>query len=237
MAVSVLTQGASGSNSGSYNTGSISPTANRLVVAIPYSTGASGVFEAPTGLSGAGLTWVKIGEALAGANVNERQLSAWGALSGGSPSSGAVTISFAGTQNNCGWLIFETDAFNPSALDVASLIVQFAAGTPASTATPSVTLAAFADAVNNLCVSAFVTPVTTTFTAGSGSQVGSTVDGTSPPTTMGVQVLTGEDTAPDCTFGGSGLCQGLAFEIDAGSGGGGGVAVPVFEHLYRQFRR
>lgn len=109
MTPTAKTKGSSSSTTTSYATSSVTPNANKLQLIAVASRIAGGTPPAaPTGLSGAGLTWVKIDERTVVGASNSYRLSVWRAL-GGSPTPGAVTISFASNQTGCWWVWMEVD--------------------------------------------------------------------------------------------------------------------------------
>lgn len=99
-----LTSGTSIAPGTSVATASVSPTANRLVLVSVVSQGVNTTDrQAPTGISGAGLTFTKIGEVFVDSFAT---LSVWRALSA-SPSTGALTISWSLTQDTAAWAVEE----------------------------------------------------------------------------------------------------------------------------------
>jgi hypothetical protein len=101
-----LTTSRSSANATSYATSSITPTAGRLVVAgVHHSAGTTP--NTPT-LSGNGITWTALDSQLATGGL--RRVTVFYGLTGGSPSSGTVTIDFAGqTQTHCDWSVIEIE--------------------------------------------------------------------------------------------------------------------------------
>jgi hypothetical protein len=221
MAITVtqLTTGASGTNSTSYATASVSPGASKLILVIvstTVSTAGSQLF--PNSVSGAGLTFTMIDDAPGADSVSSRQISVWRALNA-SPGTGTITITFPATMLNCQWKVIEVDGIDTSGTNGSGAIVQFAAGTEATTATPSVTLATFGDATNNAAIAGFVCAAATTFAAGTGfTEIGADQSGTSPNTTLGAEYVIGQDTSVDATWGASSLGQGFAIEVKAAGG-------------------
>lgn len=155
IAATSLEGAASASNASSYATGSITPTANRLVLAaVSNFRGGSGAIEIPT-LTGNGLTWVQVAT-VQSANANlGRRVTVFRAM-GASPSAGAVTIDFAGaTQSNCAWSIIEFSDIDTSGTDGSGAVVQSkTASNTTGTAGTADFDAAFGDAVNNATYSA-----------------------------------------------------------------------------------
>jgi hypothetical protein len=143
-----LTSGTSATNATSYATASISPTANRLIVVAvhsPASTAANAA--APSGISGAGLTFVKLVDR---ANTAfGTAVSLWRAMDA-APSTGALTITFANQQERCAWSVFEFDGVDTGGSNGSAAVnSNTASATNAgTTASATATLAAFAGANN-----------------------------------------------------------------------------------------
>jgi hypothetical protein len=141
-----LTTAGSATDATSYNTASISPGADRLILAWVFNNrGIAGV-NTPT-LSGNGLTWVSvISESFGG--FDAARLTLYRAM-GAAPSAGAVTIDCGGqTQAHCLWSIVEFDGADTSGTNGSGALVQAVYDDASSAASLSVTLAAFADAAN-----------------------------------------------------------------------------------------
>lgn len=101
----VLTTGTGGTGGTSYNTASISPSSNKLILVAVYNrrSGAAGTNAA---LTGNGLTYTQVVSDVATDGSNTR-FSIFRAM-GTSPTSGAITISFSGiTQQECHWQVVE----------------------------------------------------------------------------------------------------------------------------------
>lgn len=131
----------------SFTTASISPTSNALVLAAVAAGKATPVGDAA--LSGNGLTWVEIGEALYDVSGTGGTLWLFRAM-GASPSAGAVTIDFAGvTHLACVWSIVELTGVDTSGTNGSGAIVQAVSEVETDLGnTALVTLAAFSN-VNN----------------------------------------------------------------------------------------
>lgn len=136
-----LTSGSLIATQSSFTTASISPTANRLILVAVAVRSAVNVDS----ITGAGLTFVKIGEAGSGGSL-ARRVALFRAL-GPSPSSGALTITTSAATTSCGWSVFEVDGIDTSGTNGSGAVRQPTvvnqAGTP-----PTVSLAAFADTAN-----------------------------------------------------------------------------------------
>lgn len=144
-----LTSGENNADHTSATTASITPSADRLVVAcVVQRRGADGT-AAPT-LSGNSLTYVQIATIEFQAR---RRITCFRAM-GASPTTGAITIDYsAATQKSSHWSVFEFDGVDTTGTNGSGAVVQSA--TNSGTATSSnVTLAAFGDATNNAAVGA-----------------------------------------------------------------------------------
>lgn len=142
---SPLTSDANTANQTSYDTASISPGSNRLVLVAVMNFGTGSSPNTPT-LSGNGLTYQLIDSQLYQSDFI--RLSLFRSM-GASPSSGAITIDFAGqTQDSCHWAVSEFSGVNTTGTHGSGAIVQGAKAAPTSTTTGLATLAAFADAAN-----------------------------------------------------------------------------------------
>lgn len=139
----LLTNGDTAGNT-VYNTASIAPTANRLVLAtIAHSAG--GTQPVPS-LSGGGMTtWTQVNTVEINGFV---RVSVFRALQA-SPSSGALTITFSSAQDRCGWSINEFAGIDITGANGANAIAQSAvAAVTGSGTTVSATLGAFANPNN-----------------------------------------------------------------------------------------
>ena len=166
-----LTGSNSTTDASSYNTASITPTADRLVLAAVLSKKASAP-DTPT-LSGNGLTWVQVATVTfhtIGTPI--LRLTLFRAM-GASPSTGAVTIDFGGaTQLSCAWSLVEFADIDTGGTNGSAAVVQSAtnaADAVAAQALLTVTLAAFGSAGNATYGAFGSSNVTTTETVvGSG---------------------------------------------------------------------
>ena len=150
----LLTEGSSESDSSSYATASISPTAQSLVLAFVNqvtATAASGS-NVPT-CSGAGMTWVQVAtQAYDSENPDRGRFTMFRALDA-APGSGALTFSFGGeTQARASWGIVEFENVDIGGADGADAIVQVVQGEKLPAASdadlPLLTLATFDDLAN-----------------------------------------------------------------------------------------
>jgi hypothetical protein len=170
VAGSSLTANSNVTPAATFDTASISPGANRLVLAAVW--GLDGALTTPPtfSLSGNGLTWVSVLRVVsaAGAPGAFQVFRAMGA----SPSSGVVTIDAdVATLNMAQWGISEYTGINTGGTNGSAAIGNVASGTDTDVDTLAVTLAAFGSA-NNGTYGAFSAgnsiPTTFNFTPGSG---------------------------------------------------------------------
>jgi len=196
-------------NASSYDTASITPGANKLVLAwIENSAATPGT---PT-LSGNGLTWVQVATLLF--DSLGRRLTLFRAM-GAAPSAGAVTIDFSGaTQTGCGWSIVEFGDVDTSGSHGSGAIVQIATGS--STSPLTITLAAFASA-DNATAAGYAKDTTGAFTPGEGFSIIGTDSNTLPDARIMSQWKDTADTSVDASFA-SGAASGIAVEIKAAGG-------------------
>lgn len=152
MAITVthLTSGGSTTNAKSYDTASITPTANRLVLAFVSLGDAAENAGLPDGLSGCGLTWVEVDRRDDWTTGTYRTTAVYRAM-GASPTTGAVTIDMTVSdlqQNACVWSIFEVAGVDTSGTNGSGAIVQSVDNAGAAASSLTVTLAAFASSNN-----------------------------------------------------------------------------------------
>lgn len=220
MAFSITSRGGHTNNgyATSNATGAFTPNANTLLLAfIPLgATGAS-----VSSITGHG-TWSLISGSTADSGNHTVQM--WGCITGGSPSSSAVTINH--TSCTSASMVFEVGDADVSST-VANAIVQAVAGAAYNSGggpyANTVTLSAFGSA-SNLCLFAMDTYVTTTGEAFTpqGSLVQDIIDTTLNHVRQ-ISSFTGEDTTPQVNSVKSYVPVGyIGMEIKAAGGGGGG---------------
>lgn len=210
-----LTTGTNTTDATSFQTGSITPTANRLVLLAVLSTIASTTPNTPTA-SGNGLTYVEI------ANITFHTIaSPWSRLTiframGASPSTGRITMDFGGqTQGSCNWSVSEYDGIDTSGSNGSGAIVQSATNSADSSAGPlTVTLAAFGNA-NNATFAAFGSGLNGSFAPNGGLTEIHDVATSSPAATLETCWSASNDTSPDATPNTTGDLAGIAVEIKA----------------------
>lgn len=97
----VLTTGMGSSGTTVYNTASVSPPANKIILIAIYNRRGGATGDVPT-VTGNGLTWVNVVSATSdGANSRFHIFRAMGA----SPSAGAITITFPNSQQMAHWQV------------------------------------------------------------------------------------------------------------------------------------
>lgn len=195
------------SNVTSYATASWTPTASRLVlVAISNSSGTDAVV--PSTVTGNGLTYELV--ATSQRADLQRRVSIYRAWSGGSPSAGAITVTFSASQQGCLIHISQWTGTGGSGDNGASAI----GSTPAtpnwvSTSNPSMTLS-FDSAADSGTYGAFSHGAA--MTAGSGFTQLADTSHASPTNEMMTEWQAASDTTVDVTAG-SGQGCGVALEL------------------------
>jgi hypothetical protein len=193
-----LTTSGSDSSLSSYATASISPTANRLVL-LAVTSNFTATPNQPT-VSGAGLTWVVVATKLD--SDPSRRVTVFRALSA-SPSSGVLTIDFAGQgQSRCSWSVSEFANVDRTGTNGSNAIVQSASNTNQGTTASgiTVTLGAFGNA-NNATYGAVRTGSPLAITPGSGFTELGEFDGSA--TTIETEWKNSNDTSVDWSWASS----------------------------------
>lgn len=145
-----LATGGSAFGNSSYTTASITPSANRLVLAWGTNYRTFSTPSTPTP-SGNGLTWVEVATVTWDSTFSPTKRTTLFRAMGASPSSGPVTIGFGFTnQSGCVWSIQEFDSVDTSGFNGSGAVVQSATGSSnfAGTGGLSITLAALASSGN-----------------------------------------------------------------------------------------
>ena len=201
-----LTTAADAVGAASYTTASITPTANRLVLAWVQCAKST---TPNILLSGNGLTWVEVATVV---YATSRRLTLFRAMSA-SPSTGAVTITFEGdvSVNSCGWSIFELDNVDTSGSNGSGALVQSNTNSAAAVTSLTVTLAAFGSA-NNVAVGGFGSDSAQTITEGSGFTIAGQASA-STVITIGSEGQPTNDTSIDISIGSSNDLAGIAAEV------------------------
>lgn len=164
----LLTSGFSTGDASFYDTGSISPASNRIILAIGATLRNTVDIPSVPSLVGNGLTWIQIiSQTWDHAGTDRGRISLFRAV-GPSPSSGVLRFTYSETQRRHTWAVIELGS-----LDIggggADGIVQAASNKLAASLTPSVSLGAFSDIVNGVIgVTHFDGPTNPTVTPGVG---------------------------------------------------------------------
>lgn len=195
----------------SFDTGSISPVANRLYLIFVASSHASADPSTPT-LSGAGMTWTQI----ATFALTTKRVTVFRALSA-SPGSGVVTMDFAGQIQQCAlWAIIEITGMKTSGTNGSDAIVQNKTG-GGNSSQSDITLtfdSAWASSENRGIVSAF-SGINELMTAGVGFTMRSTTSATGPVTQLGTANGRDTDNTLDIFWSTASYSRGIALEIAA----------------------
>lgn len=145
IAVTNLTTSSTTTDATSYNTASVSPAANALLlvgVQVGVTTGSPTVT-----VSGLGLTWVLVDQTVV--VVGGRTLYVFRAMTGSSPPTpGAVTISTGVTANACLWNVVQFIGIDPSGTNGSGAIDQSVNAKPATTNSISVAFGSAPDTGN-----------------------------------------------------------------------------------------
>ncbi len=137
----LLTNGASETNTTVYSTASISPGSTKLLLAIVNGLRLSVALDAAPSCAGLGLTWTEVGTVAYrhGELAPDRtRMSIFAAF--GSGSTGAVTFTFPETQARATFAVIEFD----NTIQGIDAVIQLVISAQATTSTPLATLAAFA---------------------------------------------------------------------------------------------
>lgn len=162
IACSTLTAGGLVSATSSYPTNPVTPTANALVLASVWHSHATTAGNTPTA-TGNGLTWVSVGTFTF---LTTERFTLFRAM-GASPTNTAITFDFAAqNQTQAGWLVSQCTGVDTTGTNGSGAVTHWANNTGTS-ATPSVTLAAFTS-VNDGTYGALIINTNNAPTAGSG---------------------------------------------------------------------
>lgn len=222
--VSALTEGADTSLGDSATTDSISPAADTLLLAwvlISDWRGGSGEAEAPTSLTGNGLTWVKIADVTF--DFIFHNLSVWRAM-GAAPTSGAVTIQMPDDDQIIQWAIDQYSGVDITGSDGENAVVQAVVGS-----SPSITLDPFESATNAAVGGwgSFTNPGTKPVDPGTGfTELHDLYDAAGADIgRLNVEAQTTEDTSVDID-GIDTSNAGIALEIKSGIDTGAQIVTP-----------
>lgn len=210
---SLLAAAYTGTNLTSQASGSITPTANALlIVDIAFTGGSVGVSSNPT-LSGNGITWGSptISQASSSGAPGEKAFR-WMVLAGASPSAGAITVTAAGSDNFTTMNIAVTQV-----TDVSQSTPVVAANTVAGTDEAAIADVNYAQSLTsgNYFVSACIAwEADSTWTARSGwSELSDVSDATAPGPSLTIQYRTSDDTAAGGTCSATTYLATIASEV------------------------
>lgn len=128
----------------SYNTASVSPSANKLILVAVFNNVSSGTPNEPT-LSGNGLTWTLVATTVEGTG----RVSIFRALSSSAPSAGAITVSCGGqNQNRCSIAVAQFENVKRGGTNGANAVVQSTSGSSSGVNNLTINLSAFGNANN-----------------------------------------------------------------------------------------
>ena len=209
--MTLLTSGGSSTDTTSYTTASITPSASKLILAavVNWCNNAS---TAPTIAVANGLTWVEVLTNPYVSGDTSRRITLFRAM-GAAPTTGAYTITTPANTFGCHWAIIEFGNVNTGGTHGSSAVVQSAEAESTGSTTITVTLGAFGS-TNNATFGCFGSATTaTTWTPGTGFTEIS--DGGSDGQSLLTEWRVDNDTSVDATastLGGVGIA-GIAIEI------------------------
>jgi hypothetical protein len=199
-------------DSQSYATASITPTANALVLAWIVNTHASSANTVT--LSGNGLTWVQIDTQLFSSNL--RRLTLFRAM-GASPSAGAVTITVAGTSNTgAAWSITQYTGVDTSGTNGSGAIVQSNKNTATGASSVTVTLTNAFSSTTNGTAAGFAASANTAINHDSGggwAELGDAGYGTPAARVESQWLATNDTTSVGTMSSGTSNMAGISVEI------------------------
>jgi hypothetical protein len=213
-------------NQDSYDTGSISPTANQLILLFVVSHVGGGTPGVPV-VTGCNLTWVQAATITFDPIASpEKRMTLFRAM-GGSPTTGALTIDFSSeTQGRCIWSVSEFDGVDTGGTNGSAAVLQPDSDRADLVTTLTVTLGAFGDA-GNATVGAFAIGNNETITEGSGFAILGQAAADSENMQLASEWRNDNDTSVDASWSGTRDAGGLAAEIKAAAAAGGDPFVTV----------
>ena len=214
VAGSSLTIGQSSTDANSYATASITPGANRLILAWVENNKATAA-DLPT-LSGNGLTWVQVSTVTFNTIATGfNRLTLFRAM-GAAPTAGAVTISFAGvTQTACLWSIVEFSGVDTSGTNGSGAVVQSVTNrADAAAAVTGLTVTLGAVGTYNGAASGFGLDTNTAVTPRAGwTETAADVGTTTPVSRIETQWIAAANATASATTTGVADWGGIAVEI------------------------
>jgi len=174
-------------------------------------------------LSGCGLTWVAIGTVEEDVSVpSMRGGTLFRGL--GTPSTGALTITFGVTHESCAWSVAEATGIDTSGTNGSGAVVQVVTATGTGT-TPAVTLAAFGSA-NNATYAGVATRGDLVTSPGTGfTLLGTATSSISSVVGVGSQYQLANDTSVDMTIATSDVWGIIGVEVKAAAAATGALVL------------
>lgn len=208
VAATNLTTAGNNADATSYASASITPTANRLILAWFYSDHATVEPNAPT-VTGNGLTWVLVASRTQGTN---RRMTLYRAM-GSAPTAGAVTFDLAGqTATGAMWSIAEFSGVHTGGTNGSAAIANKGANSASTGTSLIVTMQPFSD-TDNATAGAFMHAANETRTVGAGFTSIGVINQASPNVSLGSQFLASNDTTVDASWTTTSANIGIAVEI------------------------
>ena len=200
-----LTEGINTDGGSNYNTASITPSANKIVIA--YCGHGDDSTPAQPTISGCNLTWTVVKGLGFTTGNDDGRITTWRGISA-SPTTGAITFTGVASRDGVLWCVYELDG-----VDTSDPIVQ-----TASSASSTVTLGAF-DNVKNATMGAFLgIDQGQTGVLGLGAGFSGDTMGWARRNYGLLEFKSTNDTSVDVTVGsGSDGEGGVAFELRASS--------------------
>jgi hypothetical protein len=211
-----LTSGITETDASSQATASITPSANRLVLACVGNRSTSGDAAVITA-TGNGLTWVSVATVIFGESGNNRDRVTILRAMGASPSAGAITFDAGGvSQDTWAWSIMEFAGVDPGGTNGSAAVVQSATRQEtAGVTTSTVTLAAFGSANNATFGVIGRNKNNESSTPGTGFTEIHDVTVASESLSMATEWRNDNDTTVDMSWASSVKAGGVAIEVKA----------------------
>jgi hypothetical protein len=202
-----------------YTTVAITPTAGKLLVLFVHNVVSAGTANTPT-ITGGGISTWTVGPTT---GTSTRHLSVHYGLTGGSPTSEALTIDFAEqTQNNMEYSAIEIADCLLTGTNGADAIVQSANDAGGAAASFSLTFGSAWDDDDNLALAAFVIGTSSnTLTAGTNFTMLGQVHGSGASAGLGVEYGRDADLVVDMSAASNGSWRAIAVEIAGAADGAG----------------
>lgn len=150
----LLTSGQSESDTTVYSTASISPGADKILLALVHGLKLAISANNPPTCAGNGLTWVEVhtrnfSHGTGGGGETRTGLTIFRAI-GSAPATGSVTFTFPDTQARASFAVIELDNADIGGVDGADAVVQVVSGVQIASpsTTPVANMAEFGDALN-----------------------------------------------------------------------------------------